>query len=90
MLKLEDAGIQVASATPQPLLTLFVSLLPQPQSRTNPEVIRARELSILFGLALRCSRICVAPQVAVAGTHGKITTSSFATMLDKLGADPSF
>ncbi len=59
----------------------------------NPEVIRARELNIpvwprakmLWALSKGSTTI------AVAGTHGKTTTSSMvATMLDHLGCDPSF
>ena len=55
---------------------------------TNPEVLRARELGIpRSGRAQRCSRTLSlddALTVAVAGTHGKTTTSSMvATMLDK-------
>ncbi|AEB06876.1 UDP-N-acetylmuramate--L-alanine ligase [Coriobacterium glomerans PW2] len=60
---------------------------------TNPELVRARELGIpvwprakmLAALGHGCTTI------AVAGTHGKTTTASMcATMLDRMGLDPSF
>lgn len=60
---------------------------------TNPEVIRARELGIpIWPRAKMLAALGVgATTVAVAGTHGKTTTSSMvASMLDHLGADPSF
>ena len=60
---------------------------------TNPEVVRARELGIpIWPRAKMLSYLSDdALTVAVAGTHGKTTTSSMvATMLDKLGLDPSF
>jgi UDP-N-acetylmuramate--alanine ligase len=60
---------------------------------TNPEVVRAKELGIEIWprakmlSALSDGRVTV----AVAGTHGKTTTSSMvATMLDRMDLDPSF
>ena len=60
---------------------------------TNPEVVRAKELGIPVW-----PRHTILPvlssghtTVAVSGTHGKTTTSSMcATMLDRMGLDPSF
>ena len=60
---------------------------------TNPELVRARELGIpVWARAKMLSALGAgATTVAVAGTHGKTTTSSMvATMLDHLGCDPSF
>ncbi len=60
---------------------------------TNPEVIRTRELGIpIWPRAKMLAYLGVgATEVAVAGTHGKTTTSSMvASMLDHLGMDPSF
>ncbi|MDO4805859.1 MAG: UDP-N-acetylmuramate--L-alanine ligase [Coriobacteriales bacterium] len=60
---------------------------------TNPELARARELNIpVWPRAKMLSALSDnAITVAVAGTHGKTTTSSMvATMLDKMGLDPSF
>lgn len=60
---------------------------------TNPEVIRARELDIpIWPRAKMLSALSQGyTTVAVAGTHGKTTTSSMcATMLDRMGLDPSF
>ena len=60
---------------------------------TNPEVVRARELGIpIWPRAKMLSYLSGSQRtVAVAGTHGKTTTSSMvATMLDKMGLDPSF
>lgn len=60
---------------------------------TNPEVVRARELGVpIWPRAKMLSYLSGASTtVAVAGTHGKTTTSSMvATMLDKMGLDPSF
>ena len=60
---------------------------------TNPEVIRARELGIPVWPRARMLSVLSNGHVtvAVAGTHGKTTTSSMcATMLDRMGLDPSF
>lgn len=60
---------------------------------SNPEVIRARELGIpVWPRAQMLAALSIGrTTVAVAGTHGKTTTSSMiATMLDKMGLDPSF
>lgn len=60
---------------------------------TNPEVIRAKELGIpIWPRAKMLAYLGVgATEIAVAGTHGKTTTSSMvASMLDHLGMDPSF
>ena len=60
---------------------------------TNPELVRAKELGIpVWRRAKMLSALSEdAITVAVAGTHGKTTTSSMvATMLDKMGLDPSF
>ncbi len=93
---LEDAGIQVrvghAAETidaASPDVVVISSAIPD----TNPEVLRARELGIpVWPRAKMLSALSLdATTVAVAGTHGKTTTSSMvATMLDHLGWDPSF
>lgn len=60
---------------------------------TNPELVRARELDIpVWPRAKMLSELGQGyTTVAVAGTHGKTTTSSMvATMLDRMGLDPSF
>ena len=60
---------------------------------TNPEVVRAHELGIpIWPRAKMLSYLSGSQRtVAVAGTHGKTTTSSMvATMLDRMGLDPSF
>ena len=94
--ELEDAGIEVHvgheaatidAAMPQVVVTS--TAIPE----TNPEVLRARELGIpIWPRAKMLSYLSNnATTVAVSGTHGKTTTSSMvATMLDKLGLDPSF
>ncbi len=59
----------------------------------NPELMRARELGIpVWPRAKMLSALSEdAVTVAIAGTHGKTTTSSMvATMLDKMDLDPSF
>ncbi|MFC2765115.1 MAG: Mur ligase domain-containing protein, partial [Lancefieldella parvula] len=94
--ELEDAGIQVSIGhtattidTVMPDVIVTSTAIPE----TNPEVIRARELSIpIWPRAKMLSYLSRGRKtIAVAGTHGKTTTSSMiATMLDKLGADPSF
>jgi UDP-N-acetylmuramate--alanine ligase len=93
---LEAAGIDVRvghkaitidEVSPEVVVTS--SAIPE----TNPEVIRARELGIpVWPRAKMLSALSEdATTVAVAGTHGKTTTSSMvATMLDHLGMDPSF
>ena len=94
--ELEAAGIPVTvghdaatidAASPQVVVTS--SAIPE----TNPEVVRARELQIpIWPRAKMLSYLSGSQRtVAVAGTHGKTTTSSMiATMLDKMGLDPSF
>lgn len=59
----------------------------------NPELVRAKELKIpVWPRAKMLSELAKGRKtIAVAGTHGKTTTSSMiASMLDKLGAEPSF
>lgn len=93
---LEDAGIEVhvghdgatIDAT-SPDVVVISSAIPE----SNPEVVRARELNIpVWPRAKMLSALSLdATTIAVAGTHGKTTTSSMvATMLDHLGWDPSF
>ncbi len=94
--ELKDAGIRVtighvASTIDDvsPEAVVVSSAIPE----TNPEVIRARELGIpVWPRAKMLSYLSHnAKTIAVAGTHGKTTTSSMtATMLDHLGLDPSF
>ena len=96
MRELEAAGIDVTvghaaatvdAASPQVVVTS--TAIPD----TNPEVIRARELGIpIWPRAKMLSWLSGTQRtIAVAGTHGKTTTSSMvATMLDKMGLDPSF
>ena len=93
---LEAAGITVHighdAATVDaeaPEVVVISSAIPE----TNPEVVRARELGIpVWPRAKMLAHLGVgAVEVAVAGTHGKTTTSSMvASMLDHLGMDPSF
>ena len=94
--ELEAAGIDVRvgheadtidEVSPQVVVTS--TAIPE----TNPEVMRARELGIpIWPRAKMLSWLSGTQRtVAVAGTHGKTTTSSMvATMLDKMGLDPSF
>lgn len=94
--ELEAAGIEVHvghdAATidaVEPQVIVTSTAIPE----TNPEVIRAHELGIpIWPRAKMLSYLSgTATTVAVAGTHGKTTTSSMvATMLDKMGLDPSF
>ncbi|MBP3884618.1 MAG: UDP-N-acetylmuramate--L-alanine ligase [Olsenella sp.] len=93
---LEDAGVKVFLGHQGPTIdevmpdvVVTSSAIPE----TNPEVIRARELGIpVWPRAKMLSFLSLdATTIAVAGTHGKTTTSSMvATMLDHLGMDPSF
>jgi UDP-N-acetylmuramate--alanine ligase len=94
--ELEAAGIEVTigheAATidaVNPDVVVTSTAIPE----TNPEVVRARELGVpIWPRAKMLSYLSHhAKTVAVAGTHGKTTTSSMvATMMDKLGMDPSF
>ena len=73
----------------EPDVVVISSAIPE----TNPELVRARELGIpVWPRAKMLAHLGVgATTVAVAGTHGKTTTSSMvASMLDHLGMDPSF
>ncbi|WP_068539221.1 UDP-N-acetylmuramate--L-alanine ligase [Olegusella massiliensis] len=93
---LEHAGIDVRighqAATIdelKPDVVVISTAIPE----TNPELVRARELGItVWRRAQMLSALGEgAKTIAVAGTHGKTTTSSLvATMLDHLGCDPSF
>lgn len=94
--ELESAGIEVTIGHEAPTIDgvmpdVVVTSTAIPD--TNPEVVRAIELGIpIWPRAKMLSYLSLnAVTVAVAGTHGKTTTSSMiATMLDKLGMDPSF
>ena len=94
--ELEAAGIEVhvghEAATidaVKPDVVCVSTAIPE----TNPEVIRARELGIpVWPRAKMLPALSLGhTTVAVSGTHGKTTTSSMiATMLDRMGLDPSF
>ena len=94
--ELEDAGIDVrvghdASTIDDVMPDVVVTSTAIPAS--NPELARAMELGIpVWPRAKMLSALSEgATTVAVAGTHGKTTTSSMvATMLDRMGHDPSF
>ena len=95
---LEEAGVKVRITHPHlaetideanPDVVVISSAIPE----TNPELVRARELGIpVWPRAKMLAALGVgATTVAVAGTHGKTTTSSMvASTLDHLGMDPSF
>ncbi|WP_028264116.1 UDP-N-acetylmuramate--L-alanine ligase [Atopobium fossor] len=94
--ELVEAGIEVRVGHEakniddlMPDVVVISSAIPE----TNPEVIRARELGIQIWprakmlAALGRGRT----EIAVAGTHGKTTTSSMvSSMLDHMGKDPAF
>ncbi len=94
--ELENAGVKVyvgheAQTIDEvhPDVVVISTAIPE----TNPELVRARELGIpVWPRARMLSALSEgAFTVAVAGTHGKTTTSSMiATMLDRMGKDPSF
>ena len=94
--ELEEAGIEVHIGHEAPTIDAVApdvvvtsSAIPE----TNPEVIRARELGIdVWPRAKMLAALGEGfHEVAVAGTHGKTTTSSMvASMLDHVGKDPSF
>ena len=94
--ELEAAGIDVrigheASTIDEftPDVVVISTAIPE----SNPELVRARELGIdVWRRAQMLAYLGVgSTEVAVAGTHGKTTTSSMvASMLDHLGWDPSF
>ena len=73
----------------RPEVVVISSAIPE----SNPELIRARELSIpVWPRAKMLSYLGHGKTtIAVAGTHGKTTTSSMcATMVDRMGLEPSF
>jgi UDP-N-acetylmuramate--alanine ligase len=62
-------------------------------SRSNPEYLRAQELSIPLLTRAKALATLMSSNtaIAVAGTHGKTTTSSMATVaFQSCGVDPSF
>ncbi len=62
-------------------------------SKSNPELVRASELKLatLTRAAALSILMSASKSIAVAGTHGKTTTSSMmAVALQSCGADPSF
>lgn len=62
-------------------------------SSTNPEIVRALELSIPILTRAKALSLLMSEDraIAVAGTHGKTTTSSMATVaFQACGLDPSF
>ncbi len=94
--KLRDAGIEVYVGhkahtinAVNPEVVVCSTAIPE----TNPEMIRARELNLeVWPRAKMLSALSKGfTTVAIAGTHGKTTTSSMcASMLDNMGEDPSF
>ena len=94
--ELTRAGIQItighraqAIDDAHPDVVVVSTAIPE----SNPELVRARELGIpVWPRAKMLSALSYGyTTVAVAGTHGKTTTSSMcATMLDRMGLDPSF
>ena len=94
--KLEDAGIEVHIGHEAPTIDAVapeVVVISTAIPETNPELIRARELGIpIWPRAKMLSYLSLdTVTVAVAGTHGKTTTSSMvASMLDTMGLDPTF
>ena len=63
------------------------------KSSTNPELILAKELGLLLLTRAQALAILMTgtQSIAVAGTHGKTTTSSMLTVaLQACGVDPSF
>lgn len=94
--ELEDAGIHVhightkdTIEAAKPDVVVVSSAILQ----TNPELVYAKEHGIaIWPRAKMLSYLSLhAKTIAVAGTHGKTTTSSMiATMLDHMGDDPSF
>jgi UDP-N-acetylmuramate--alanine ligase len=94
--ELEKAGIEVHighdAATideVNPDVVVISTAIPE----TNPELVRARELGIeVWHRAKMLAALGNGREtIAVAGTHGKTTTSSMvATMLDRMGLDPTF
>lgn len=94
--ELEEAGVHVhighdAATIDEVSPEVVVTSTAVPE--TNPEVIRTRELGIEVWPRARMLAALGRgfTEVAVAGTHGKTTTSSMvASMLDHMGADPSF
>ena len=62
-------------------------------TETNPEIVRAKELNleILTRAQALATLMSSSKSIAVAGTHGKTTTSSMLTVaLQACGLDPSF
>ena len=94
--ELEEAGVDVHIGHEAPTIdradpdvVVISSAIPE----SNPELVRARELGIEVWPRAKMLAALGAGfrEVAVAGTHGKTTTSSMiASMLDHLGLDPSF
>ena len=94
--KLEEAGVEVTLGHEAPTIDAVapdVVVISTAIPETNPELVRARELGIpVWPRAKMLSYLSLdTVTVAVAGTHGKTTTSSMvASMLDNMGLDPTF
>ncbi len=86
------AGI-TTSHSPENVTGADVVVYSNAISINNPELLRARELDLI--ILTRASALSIlmsdSKSIAVAGTHGKTTTSSMlAVALQSCGADPSF
>ena len=91
---LERAGVPVAIGhTPENLGDPEFVVISSAISEGNPELAaaRARGLEVWPRARMLAHLAGDRKTIAVAGTHGKTTTSSMvATMLDRLGLDPTF
>ena len=80
-------GAEAGASPPQPLVVLS-SAVPE----SNPEVREARRhgLTLCHRSDVLAALIAGQPSIAVAGTHGKTTTSTLvATLLEATGHDPT-
>jgi UDP-N-acetylmuramate--alanine ligase len=92
---LSDAGVEVVYRQVAENITddIDVVVISTAIPKNNPELVAAREKDILvWPRARMLAELGVGHKIlAVAGTHGKTTTSSMlATSLDRLDADPTF
>jgi UDP-N-acetylmuramate--alanine ligase len=93
--RLRDVGVAVTTGDEQPALEPDVEavIVSTATPAEDPDVVAARSAGLdVLHRSVALAALCASrPSVAVAGTHGKTTTSALlATVLDGAGAEPGW